>query len=311
MLRKPAGKYNVSIRKMDTGFFGAHTRRLSLMIYYPSSGGSTAHPYMDAEYQKQASCGQTADNGVNTFCFADGQPVACRGRFPVVIYSHGLTGYQMDSTVLCADIASNRFIVVSVGHPDGCGAITYCDGEIICNTPERQYDERRLNELGQLWIEDIIHAIDCVYAIADGEIESILAGRLDIKAGVHLLGISFGGCCSAAAALQDERVIDAVNLDGGIFVELNPKYPDKPLLVLRSAMNYKSSRRLIEAGCTNVTVQKFRGISHWEFSDGVYLGKKGKANRDWADRVSMARSGLCLDFFSANAADGRSPQTNQ
>jgi len=42
MLRKPTGKYDVSIRRMDTDFFGTPERRLSLMFFYPLIGGSYA-----------------------------------------------------------------------------------------------------------------------------------------------------------------------------------------------------------------------------------------------------------------------------
>lgn len=296
MLRKPIGQYSVSICRIDAEPSEACGRRLSLMFFYPSYGGSVPHPYMDGTYQRQAAGGQPEDNGVETFCFADGHLSSAKERFPVVIYSHGLMGYQMDSTVLCADIASSGYVVVSVGHPYGAGAVTYCDGETAFGEKKR-YNERMLDGLGKLWVEDIVRAIDCVYAADSGETESLFADRLDIAEGVHLLGTSFGGCCSIAAALREERAVDAVNMDGGIFVELDPVFADRPLLVFRSSINCKASRRLTGAGCTDVTVEKFRGIAHWEFADGVYLSEKGKSNRDWADRVSRARAQRCLDFF--------------
>lgn len=89
---------------------------------------------------------------------------------------------------------------------------------------------------------------------------------------------------------------NAVNLDGGLFVDLNPIFKEKPILVLRSTLNYKANRKLKEVGCMNVTVEKFRKVTHWEFSDGVYLGSKGMNDRHWADRISMARTETCLDF---------------
>ena len=300
MLRKPIGRYDVSICRIDTDRFGDDGRKLSIQIFHPSSGGSVLHPYMDANFQKQAYRRLPSDNGVNTFCFADGQLISDRDRFPVVIYSHGLRGYQMDSTVLCADIASEGYIVMSVGHPSGSGAITYCDGSAVLAPEEIRYSKSGLNQLGQQWIEDILFAIDCVYNLEHGRVNSMFGGRLDIAGGVHLMGVSFGGCCSAAAALRDGRAIDAVNLDGGIFVELDASFANKPILVLCSTMNYKAHRKLFAVGCTGVTVKKFRKISHWEFSDGVYLGRKGQNDREWADSISVARSRMCLDFFRSN-----------
>ena len=39
-------------------------------------------------------------------------------------------------------------------------------------------------------------------------------------------------------------------------------------------------------------------IAHYEFSDGVYLGPKGKADRAWADKESCERSEKILKFIN-------------
>ena len=39
-------------------------------------------------------------------------------------------------------------------------------------------------------------------------------------------------------------------------------------------------------------------VSHFEFSDGVYLSDKGKQNREWADRISRHRAERILEFIS-------------
>lgn len=301
MLRKPSGLYQVSICKIDTDYIGTneYKRKLSLMIFYPSVNGNKACPYMDAKYQKNVSLGQYTDNGVDTYCFANGQLNPKNDKYPVVIYNHGLMGFQMESTVLCADVASEGYVVVSVGHPFGSGAVTYTNGQIFSSTVENSFDEHNLNNLGNLWKEDISCAIDYIYAIENGGIDSAFRGRLDVSSGVHLMGVSFGGCCSVAMALQSKYVIDAINLDGGLFVDLDPVFKEKPILVLRSFLNYKANRKLDQIGCVNVTVEKFRKVSHWEFSDGIYFSKKGKNNRDWANRISKKRADLCLDFFKS------------
>lgn len=299
MLRKPKGFYPVSICRLDTGYLGSreYKRKLSLMIFYPSENEQDICPYMDVEYQKKVAVGQRVNNGVDTFCYTDGQISSKKEKYPVVIYNHGLTGFQMESTVLCADIASEGYVVVSIGHPFGAGAVTYTNNEIFRNYGNIEFGKHNLNELGELWKEDILHSIEYIYAMENGTAESAFKGRLELSGGVHLMGVSFGGCCSVAVALQDNRVRDAVNLDGGLFVELTPVFRDKPILILRSFLNYKANRKLDEVGCTNVRVEKFRKVTHWEFSDGIYLGDKGKNNREWADRISMARAEMCLEFW--------------
>ena len=299
MLRKPKGSYPVSICQLDTGYLGdgAYKRKLSLMFFYPSENGNEICPYMDVEYQKNAAAGQIVNNGVNTFCFTDGQISGKQEKYPVVIYNHGLMGFQMESTVLCADIASEGYVVVSIGHPFGAGAVTYTNEDFFRDSDNTEFGKHNLDALGELWKEDILHSIEYIYAMENGTTESVFMDRLELSDGVHLMGVSFGGCCGVAVALQDKRVRDAVNLDGGLFVELNPVFRDKPLLILRSFLNYKANRKLDEVGCTNVRVEKFRKVTHWEFSDGIYFGDKGKNNREWADRISMARAEMCLEFW--------------
>ncbi len=303
VLRKPNGPYQVSVCQIDTDYFGDNEfrRKLPLMFFYPSEGGTEMCPYMDAAYQKSAANGQPMDNGVNTYCYLNGRLSSEESKYPVVIYNHGLMGYQMDSTVLCADIASEGYVVVSVGHPFGAGAVTYASGEFFADGINDKIDERKLNALGDIWKGDIYHAIDYLQDIAKGENRSPFQSRLEMSSGVHLIGVSFGGCCSVAAALQDSRVIDAVNLDGGLFVELNPLFKDKPILTMRSYMNYKANHKLDKIGCVNVKTQRFRNVTHWEFSDGVYLSSKGKNNREWADRVSTARADRCLAFWKEHS----------
>lgn len=154
-----------------------------MMFYYPSNCGSKMCPYKDVLFQKERLKGNMIDNGVKTYCNSDGTLSSEIDKFPVIIYSHGLTGFQMESTVLCADLASNGFIVVSIGHPFGSRAVTYTD---------------------------------------------------------------------------------------------------KPILVLCSLLNHMAYFKLKKISYPQLSIKKIRKVTHWEFSDGVYLSDKGKNNRKWA-----------------------------
>jgi len=246
MLRPPKGPNPVSITYLDTPLFGSGLRRrkLSLAFFYPAVGGKIPSPYRNVRYQQNAAAGIREDNGIFTGCFQEGALSGAKEQYPVVLYSHGLTGFQMDSTVLCADIASEGNIVVSVGHPFGSGAVTYTDGQVFCDPANGSPEGWNLQDLGKLWVEDLRYAIDQLMELQNGIRPSVFAGRLALSKGVHLLGVSFGGCCSVAAALQESRVIDAVNLDGSLFVDLDPVFKDKPILVLRSNFNRKAHQKL-------------------------------------------------------------------
>ena len=294
MLRTPIGKYNVGIRNIDTDEFGddENRRKLSLMFFYPSDEKGEEFPYMDEKYQREVAT-KLSENGVKTYCYKDVPVSHQEDKYPVVIYNHGLNGYQMDSTVLCADIASSGYIVISIGHPYGSGAVFAPNDSFVI-------ERNNLAPLGDLWYEDIRYAVKYIGKLNcedTAERNHDLFWRLNLDEGISLLGVSFGGCCSVGTALMEKEIRCAINLDGGLFTDINCMYPDKPILVMCSPLNYKAHVRLKEFGCTNVTVKKIRKLSHWEFSDGIYFSERGKKDRNRADIISKQRALLCLEFL--------------
>lgn len=151
-----------------------------MMFYYPSNCGSKMCPYKDVLFQKERLKGNMIDNGVKTYCYSDGTLSPEIDKYPVIIYSHGLTGFQMESTVLCADLVT---------------------------------------------------------------------------------------------------------------------YTDKPILVLCSPLNHMAYFKLKKISYPHLSIKKIRKVTHWEFSDGVYLSDKGKSNRQWAYDVSSKRANLCLELL--------------
>lgn len=298
MLREPLGKYKVAIWEYDTDYIeGKEKRKIPMMFYYPSNCGSKMCPYKDVLFQKARLKGNMIDNGVKTYCYSDGTLSSEIDKYPVIIYSHGLTGFQMESTVLCADLASNGFIVVSIGHPFGSGAVTYTDGTMFDIPEDSDVDIKDLKNLGLLWEEDIFHVIRYLKKIQNGDIKTCFSGRLDIENGVNLLGVSFGGCCSIGALLKEQQAKCAINLDGNLFIDLEPTYTDKPILVLCSPLNHMAYFKLKKISYPHLSIKKIRKVTHWEFSDGVYLSDKGKNNRQWAYDVSSKRANLCLELI--------------
>ena len=298
MLRAPIGKKNVGICEMDTDSFGTSdfSRRLSLMFYYPTDEKGEEYPYKDAAYQREKSSDKV-DNGVKTYCYANVSISKEKEKYPIIIYNHGLMGFQMESTVLCADLASSGYIVVSVGHPYGSGAITYADGTIFTPNDSFEIDRHNLTPLGELWHEDICYAIGYLDRINTGDVECMFSRKMDLTQGVNLLGVSFGGCCGVDIALSGEKIRCAINLEGGLFIELTPVYTDRPILVMCSPFNRRAHAKLAELGCNNIKVSKIKKISHWEFSDGIYLSERGQNNHDFADLISVNRARMCLDFL--------------
>ena len=214
-------------------------------------------------------------------------------KIPLMFYYPSDSGNKM-----CPYKDAAYQVEKSKGNETDNGVKTYCytDGTIFIE-PDDGDKEKTLQKLGLLWEEDISFVIDYLQKMQNGQIENCFSGRLDIENGVNLLGVSFGGCCSIGTVLKDNRAKCAINLDGSLFIDLEPVYTDKPILVLCNPLNYKAHFKLKNINYQNLTVKKIRKITHWEFSDGTYLSNRGKSNREWAYGVSEKRANLCLEFL--------------
>lgn len=335
MLRKPIGSYTVGTCYFDTDYIGKehYKRRLPVMVFYPADQQGEKCLYKTTDYFKAKIEGKSIDIDVFTHCY-DNVPLSIKEKqYPVILYSHGLRGYLMDSTVLCTDLASLGYIVFSVGHPYGAGITYYQDGtsfdgwkqikdeQISANIwaniklllgilPIRSYKKRDaswmeyckayqqlVQKLIPLWEEDLIEGINYIDKIANGEIASVFNNRLNIQNGIGIIGMSLGGFCAIDIGLKDSRSSYCIDLDGGIFAKIKPTRWDVPVLVLRETINVFAEIPLRAFPYKKLSVKKIRGLSHWQFADGVYLSDKGRTHVAWADKKSKEKTMACLNFI--------------
>ncbi len=294
MLREPVGDYPVGLKKYDTLEIGdrLHRRKVPLAFFYPSKEWERECSYMDATFQRTAP--DSEDNGVHTFCGEHPPLTEQQKKFPVILYNHGLCGFEMESTVLCADLASKGYVVVSVGHPYGAAIVTYTDGSRFEDPEPFEQMKHRLPEMEPLWYEDMSAAIAYLKEMNRSDLQ--WKNKLSFEE-MGVIGVSFGGCCGIVAALKNEELRYAVNLDGSLFVNPEYRFTQKPVLVICSPFNSKAYAELTKHGCTHVEVEKIKKVTHFEFSDGVYLSDKGKMNREWADRISKKRTERIWEFL--------------
>src|SRR6185295_5972824 len=92
-------------------------RPLDTYIWYPTTPG--AGPY------------NGGSGGV-----IDAPLDASGGPYPIVLFSHGSCGYQLQSTFLMSMLASRGFVVVAPPHPGN----TIADGLGVCGTLQTQID---------------------------------------------------------------------------------------------------------------------------------------------------------------------------
>ena len=238
--------------------------------------------------------------------------ISCKEKnYPVIIFNHGLNSYTMQNSVLCADLASSGYIVVSVGHPHMSGAIRYSDGRIIKIDQElykaysksmanankkgnpmvlakgKYADETVMGAVGcyydncqflnddiQVWVDDTRFIANQLEKLKEGNIPSPFKNKLKLELGIGITGHSYGGATAAQACLMDSRFICGIDIDGGSYGNYRNKDIQKPFMVLGSRLMENMSRTtyLFDTEDTYMTI--LENAAHFGFTDALFFGRQ-------------------------------------
>lgn len=125
-------------RREEIGDFDGN-RRIPLSIIYPSSKETTEELYKDLYYPKIELLNKIYSEGSEEkekfldelkIAYENNAPIK-EGKYPVVIFSHGLTADRDFFTFLFEKLVSNGFIVVSVGHIYDTDYTLLPSGEVV------------------------------------------------------------------------------------------------------------------------------------------------------------------------------------
>lgn len=171
-------------------------------------------------------------------------------RWPVLFYSHGITGWSNENQELLEEFASHGWLVVALSHTYSTRALPMPDGSVALLShdvpeppPEGETTEYRLQYREALhrltmdtWAPDLRLAMDEMDSIDIGKRCEFLTGRLDLDR-MGVLGYSFGGSNAFEVCSRDARCKAAVNLDGGPHGEA-PSPIDVPLMLFRDEIEW-------------------------------------------------------------------------
>jgi dienelactone hydrolase len=229
-LPRPTGPYRigtVSLHLVDrsrpdpVAGAGRH-RELMISVWYPAAASrqplASRHPpapWMTASSMRAL----LADNGFDADAAAAPRTVAresfpvLRGRFPVVLYSHGAGGHRSETTDVVQELASHGYVVVTVDHtydaytsfPDG--RVSVPDDDL----PVTPWDHA----------DDIVFVLDRIEDLAAGRNPDAarrplpvgLGAALDLRH-VGMFGWSKGGTATALVMNVDPRVRAGLAFDG-------------------------------------------------------------------------------------------------
>eukprot|EP00208_Stichococcus_sp_RCC1054_P001407 CAMPEP_0206139326 /NCGR_PEP_ID=MMETSP1473-20131121/5532_1 /ASSEMBLY_ACC=CAM_ASM_001109 /TAXON_ID=1461547 /ORGANISM="Stichococcus sp, Strain RCC1054" /LENGTH=591 /DNA_ID=CAMNT_0053533067 /DNA_START=242 /DNA_END=2017 /DNA_ORIENTATION=- len=151
--------------------------------------------------------------------------VTRQGRYPVLVFSHGLGGTRGTYSVLCAELASQGHVVMAVEHADGTASAVHLAGQGGWhNYAGLGPDEAKFAKVG--WrIRELATARQLLHCLNAGTLRpehctltggfaasALLQGRLDMDR-LALVGHSFGGVTVGTATAIDPHPLAAVTLD--------------------------------------------------------------------------------------------------
>lgn len=342
----PTGKYAVgtktftiyNTRKEALDTKGDSMRHIPARIYYPTSKNTTegltkAKSLSRSEamgikkifmiplnYDKMEAAGEN-----DSECYVDA-PFIEDKKFPLIVFNHGYFSYIEGNSFLLIELASQGYVVLTVGHPyEGTGT-DYDDGtytiadKSLANKMYHPYwrgilaaykltkYKGTLQEQAELfeefqnkyckfignrvdeWITDTNFAVE--------HAKKEFAQILDLTNGIGIAGHSQGGAVAYKVCLTDPEYTCGINIDGGLFGDTQGLTMNKPFMQLSCHDN----ENIVTKGYINHTKPAykvlFRDMKHIGFADIKYALKPGMtAGKLDADLAHKYTCKSFLEFF--------------
>jgi dienelactone hydrolase len=221
--------------------------------------------------------------------------------YPLVVFSHGAFGFSGSNYSTFESLASNGYVVASIGHTyhafytkDTSGKVTIVNSDFINKVSEinavhdTQHEEEIFNttkEWMKLRRDDENFVINTILAECENDVTDTLFSIIDTKK-IGLMGHSLGGAASAQIGRERDDIDAVIVLDGTMLGEeiafennavvLNDTPYPVPLLNVYAEDHYTNSKELVgdaydnfhaaqNAVCAYETV--FKKAGHLNFTD--------------------------------------------
>lgn len=252
------------------------------------------------------------------------------GKFPLVLYSHGYgSGVTEGNCLLCCELASNGYIVASIGHAYEAVICEFEDGTVALYDKEIKIQTGGIKSFfAQMKLVRMDAEAEEVYAYFD-ELQKKYMGfmlgrlpewgkdslcviealkksygeRIDFAKGIGATGHSFGGNVAYWLCQYSEEVTCGANIDGGVFGDYTGMVMKKPFLQIGSKMNRNFEIKPLLATEAPVRYELFEGVTHAGFTDMKFMfepdSPKAKMVVGKMDGCEMHRrlADLHMEFF--------------
>ena len=315
---KPTGKYQVG---QATYYYdrtkSENNRTIAFQIWYPTQTKSN----IKAVYQSKEVVDASADFlGFPSFMVSylsliesnsfTNTPAFPNQKFPVLLYNHGYGGFTSVYQTVCEDLASNGYIVVSIGHENESALFITENGNVIANDPENEFYKSRSDELNGSIIgeyqsvilnSDILEENQEAYVklveLSPLHNESTRLWQLDTKAvfeklvelnktdvnlkgafdleSVGIFGHSVGGATAGQLGFESNFIKVGINLDGFQFGDLVNNSLNIPFMFVssnREENRYLRASTFMDKSEVDCYQVTIKGFTHASFTDNFLQG---------------------------------------
>ncbi|NQV16559.1 dienelactone hydrolase family protein [bacterium] len=235
-LPEPSGPYAVATcstswtdSSREETFTEKHDfRRLAIKVWYPTIQEKTVEPELyveNPELRLPAIANQLNlpislirhFDGVLTNSFVSDPRADFETVFPVILFSHGLSGMRSQNTSVMEELASHGYVILAPDHSYDANIAIFDDGEIAEYRAgnRRVLKGNRLEDVDlskiSIRVSDLSFIID---KIKENNLDPFLEGIPYDSKTIGVIGQSLGGATAISTMAMDERIQAAMILDG-------------------------------------------------------------------------------------------------
>ncbi|HUU05839.1 MAG TPA: hypothetical protein VMZ49_08190 [Patescibacteria group bacterium] len=255
--------------------------------------------------------------------------------FPVLVFNHGSLGLPSLHSALMEDLASQGYIVFSIGHADYIPFFILPGGRIKAFDPHSEEIESKMRENTDPQVREMFSRLalsrepgeqTSLYrrflaknprnqeslrrwageiAFVIGQLEklnvegSIFSKRMNLDQ-LGVFGVSFGGAAAVQACINDERVKAAINIDCPQFGDLLDHELRQPVMFMDSEQYRDKNDLFLKINKNPVYDVLVHGTTHQNFSDICFWGaffKMQMLGKINAARCQRIQNVYVLAFF--------------
>lgn len=238
-MKKPNGQYKIgtltfdAIDKNREAIYSSgryENRRLRIQVWYPSDN---TKGYERSSWIQEGKIVAEAVSRmmelpdfllshaalIKSNSYKDAEVSKKKDKYPVIILSHGVTGFRCLHADVAEMLASNGYIVASINHTYGAAITVFEDGEVAMLNREalpwgiKQEDFLEYaHTLIDTYAGDIQFTMDKLEELNEGRMSKILKNRIDTTR-MGVLGHSTGGGAAVMTGLRDNRTKAIMGFD--------------------------------------------------------------------------------------------------